>query len=138
MLNSTAKFLPFCEPLKLENELSASKIQSWYKHMIIVINVLDPKGRNWKEERSNFSKQFWYQGRWHLISRSRNNLWLESPLTVPIILPSGFITPPLNYSSFLFKVSKLLQLNDFVSIFPAYRIFEVLTASFISTFLCPF
>lgn len=59
MPNSSAKFLPFCQPMKLENKLSASKIQSWYKHMIIVINVLDQKGETGKKKGVIFPSNFY-------------------------------------------------------------------------------
>lgn len=49
-----AKFLSRCEPVKPENKLSASEIQWWDRHRLV---ICIPQGRNKKEGRSHDSKQ---------------------------------------------------------------------------------
>lgn len=53
MVYSGAKFVSFCGPEKLENQLSPSKIQLWDRHRITVIDFLIPKWKKWKKERSH-------------------------------------------------------------------------------------
>lgn len=110
---SGEKFFFICGPMKLENKLSTFKIQQWDEYRI---DIPLPQGRKWKESRGhlNPSKFRAHQGKFHYVSRPKNNpSWLEA-LSSVLLVAHQCLSYPQSYSSFASQGTIYLQASSSV------------------------